>query len=737
MHRLVNVRNIGISAHIDSGKTTLTERMLFYAGKIHRMGEVHGKDGGATMDFMDLERERGITITSAATTIDWADHVINIIDTPGHVDFTIEVERSLRVLDGVVLVLCAVGGVQSQSITVDRQMKRYRVPRIAFINKMDRIGADPGRVVAELERKLGHVAVPMQMPIGSGDTFAGVVDLVQMQAIAYEGEVGQNVRLYDIPADLREDADRARHGLLDALSLYDDELMEFMLENEGTEPPAEMIHTAVRRATLAREITPVFFGSAYHNKGVQSLLDAVGRYLPSPLDRVAYASDNHNEGAEVAVTADPDGPVVAMAFKLVDEPFGQVTYTRLYQGRMVKGGQYVNSRTGRKQRIGRILRVHADHREDVSEARAGDIVAVMGIDCASGDTLCSPDVSLALESIHVAEPVISLAVKPATNKDADAMNKAFARFMKEDPTFHFRRDEHSGETIISGMGELHLDVYAERARREYKANVQVGAPKVTYREAPTVEAAYNYKHKKQTGGSGQYAHVIGRLVPLSLDAPPSSEPRTSVRAKSIEPRTSVRADSRNEETALAPTDPQPDYVFENLVTGGRIPTEYIPSVDKGFQMARTKGPLGGFEIVGVKMVLEDGTSHAVDSSDLAFQVCARAAFREAFLRSKPVLLEPIMRVEIEVPTSHQGSVAGDLSARRGLITGTEAKTHTTVITAEVPLANMFGYATDLRSMTQGQATFSMEFACYRRTPAYVQEQVLADLKKAEKEKAKP
>jgi elongation factor G len=429
------------------------------------------------------------------------------------------------------------------------------------------------------------------------------------------------------------------------------------------------------------------------------LLDAVGRYLPSPLDRVAFACDNYNDGAETAVTADPDGPVVAMAFKLVDEPFGQVTYTRIYQGSIRKSGAYVNSRTGRKQRVGRILRMHADHREDLNEARAGDIVAIMGIDCASGDTICSPEISLALESIHVAEPVISLAVKPVGDRDAGAMGKAFARFMREDPTFHFRHDEHTNETVISGMGELHLEVYVERARREYKADIRVGAPKVTYREAPTADVPFDYKHKKQTGGAGQYAHVIGRLTVL-------------------------------------PEEAEGDYEFENKVTGGRIPTDYIPSVDKGFQMARAKGPLAGFEIVRVKMVLEDGTSHAVDSSDLAFQICARTAFREAFMKSRPVLLEPIMRVEIETPSSHQGRVGADLASRRGLIVDTEMKAEVTVITAEVPLANMFGYATDLRSLTQGQATFSMEFACYRRTPGSVQEEILAQ-KRAERKDGRP
>jgi elongation factor G len=472
--------------------------------------------------------------------------------------------------------------------------------------------------------------------------------------------------------------------------------MEHLLEHDDA--PEDLIHASIRQATLAREITPVFIGTAYRNKGVQLLLDAVTRYLPSPLDRVAYASDNQNEGAETAVTADPDAPLVAMAFKLVDETFGQLTYVRIYQGKLNKGTQYLNARTGKKQRVGRILRMMADNREDLSEARAGDIIAVMGIDCNSGDTICDPSISLSLEQIHVAEPVISIAVKPASSKDTEAMSKAFGRFIREDPTFHVRHDEHTNETIISGMGELHLEVYVERARREFGAKIEIGAPKVNYREAPTVETSYNYKHKKQTGGSGQYAHVIGTMVPL-------------------------------------PPDAEKEYEFENNVRGGRIPTEYIPSVDKGFQMARAKGPLGGFEIVNVKMVLDDGTSHAVDSSDLAFQVCARDAFKETFLKAKPVLLEPIMRVEVEVPTAMQGGVSGDISARRGMVIGSEIKDVATVITAEVPLASMFGYSTDLRSMTQGQATFSMEFGCYRRVPVKIQEEILANLKK-EKQGAK-
>jgi elongation factor G len=696
MESLSNIRNIGIIAHIDSGKTTLTERMLFYAGRIHRMQEVKGRDGGATMDFMELERERGITIQSAATQIKWDEKPINIIDTPGHVDFTVEVERSLRVLDGAVLVLCGVAGVQSQSITVDRQMARYRVPRLAFINKLDRVGADPARVASELESKLGHVAVPLQIPMGASEHFAGVIDLIKMKAIHFLGKDGEDIEEVEIPEQYLEEARRARSGLLDTVSLYDDQLMETMLEHDA--PSEELIHAAIRRATIAREITPVLLGTAYRNKGVQLLLDAVTMYLPSPIDRVAYAKDNANEGAEITITADTDGPLVAMAFKLVDEPFGQITYTRIYQGVMRRGKQYKNSRTGQSQRIGRIYRMHAEKKEDIEFASAGDIVGILGIDCASGDTFCDPDINVSLESIHLAEPVISISITAERSSDRDQISKALTRFCKEDPTFHARHDDATGETILSGMGELHLDVYVERMKREYKVSVAVGQPKVSYREAPSQETPYNYKHKKQTGGSGQYAHVVGRLVPLPLDG-------------------------------------EQDYEFENAVTGGRIPTEYIPSVDKGFQMARGQGPLAGFEVVGVKMILEDGSSHAVDSSDLAFQLCGRTAFREAMQASKPVLLEPIMKVEIETPTQFQGGVSGDVSSRRGLIINTEMKPNATIITAEVPLASMFGYSTDLRSLSQGQASFSMEFHCYRRAPGNVQEEVVAKVRK-EKEAAK-
>ncbi len=693
MDNLANIRNIGISAHIDSGKTTLTERILFYAGRIHRMQEVKGKGGGATMDFMELEKERGITITSAATNVTWHGKEINIIDTPGHVDFTIEVERSLRVLDGAVLVLCAVGGVQSQSITVDRQMKRYRVPRIAFINKMDRVGADPARVVNELETKLGHVAVPLQVPIGGGDEFEAVIDLIEMKRIDFTGDSGEKLTQSDISEEFKDETDRARAGMLDTLSLYDDELMEAMLEDLPIS--IDMIRKAVRTATINRDITPVMFGTAYKNKGVQLLLDGVNHYMPSPLDRVAYASDNHNEGAETAITADPDGSLVAMAFKLVDESFGQVTYTRVYRGRLTKGQQYVNSRTGRKQRAMRILKIHADRREEIPEAVAGDIVGLMGIECNSGDTVCSQGESLSLEPIATVEPVISLAISPATASDRDKMSRGLGRFVREDPTFHVHQDEKTEETIISGMGELHLDVYIERLKREYNCNITIGKPRVEYREAPTAESTYDYKHKKQTGGSGQFAHVSGRLL-------------------------------------LLPEDSEEDYEFENTVTGGRVPSEYISSVDKGFQMARVKGPLAGFEVIRVKMILEDGSSHAVDSSDLAFQICARTAFKQAFLGSKPALLEPIMLVEVETPTDCQGPVTGDLSSRRGIVVSSEVKAGFSVIIAEVPLAEMFGYATDVRSLTQGRASFTMEFLTYRRSPSSVQEELIAQ---AQKERA--
>jgi elongation factor G len=691
MNAIERIRNIGISAHIDSGKTTLSERILYYTGRIHRMGEVHDGERGAVMDHMELERERGITITSAATTVSWLDHQVNLIDTPGHVDFTIEVERSLRVLDGAILVLCGVGGVQSQSLTVDAQMKRYGVPRIAFINKLDRVGADPARVIQQIEDKLGLEAVPLQIPIGLENDHRGVVDLLTMEAVYFEGDHGEQVRCEPIPAELHESAERARQGMLDTLSLYDDELMELLLEGQAVS--SEKLHAVIRRLTISRDIVPVMMGSAVKNKGVQLLLDAIVRFLPSPLDAVYYAKDNDNDGAEVTITADPDAPVVAMAFKLVEESFGQLTFARIYQGRLRKGRVLRNTRTRKAARVGRMVRMHANDRADVDEAGAGDIIAFIGLDCASGDTFCDDQVNYALENIHTPEPVIALAITPAKNNDRARLAKALQRFVREDPTLHVHTDPESGETIISGVGELQLEVYTERIRREYGCAVTTGAPRVNYREAPTRAATFNYKHKKQTGGSGQYGHVIGRIEPL-------------------------------------PESAEHDYEFENEVAGGRIPTEYIPSCDKGFQQARMKGPLAGYEVVRVKVVLEDGTSHAVDSSDLAFQIAARDAFKEAYPRTRPAILEPIMKVEVEVPSVQQGPVAGDLSSRRGVIHATEPRGEVTVLNADVPLANMFGYATDLRSMTQGRGTFSMHFARYQQAPRDVQDEVIARAKEA-------
>lgn len=697
MEKISRIRNIGISAHIDSGKTTLSERILFYAGRIHRMKEVHGsKDGsGATMDYMDLERERGITITSAATQVEWNDRCINLIDTPGHVDFTVEVERSLRVLDGAIMVLCAVGGVQSQSMTVDQQMKRYRVPRIAFINKMDRVGADPERVTRDIEEKLGLNVVPIQLVMGSGDDFTGLIDLVTMESLTFTGEGGGDVERGPIPPHYLEPAELARHEMLDKLSMFNDEMMELLMEEEAVE--TRMIKETLREAAMNRDIVPLMLGSAFKNKGVQPLMDAVCDYLPSPLDRSYFARDHNNEGAETPLNEDPEAPLVAMVFKIADESFGQLSYVRVYQGTMRKGDQYRNARTNRTVRVGRIVRMHANDREDITDAGPGDIVSLLSVDCASGDTICGAGINVSLESIFVADPVISLSITPAGNADKERMGKALSRFMKEDPTFRVKTDPETGETIIAGMGELHLDVYIERMRREFRANVTVGAPSVSYREAPTRASEFNYRHKKQTGGSGQFAHVVGRLIPLPLDA-------------------------------------DTPYEFEDNVTGGRIPSEYIPAVNKGFQAAMKKGPLAGYEIVGCKMCLDDGSSHSVDSSEMAFRTAGRDAFIEAFKKSKPCLMEPIMTVEVELPTEFQGSVVGDLNSRRGMIQETEGRDTYTVVRAEVPLANMFGYATVVRGLSKGMATFTMEMGHYARVPVKLAEEII--LQRKEKQTSK-
>ncbi|MBI1324477.1 elongation factor G [bacterium] len=695
MEALRNVRNIGISAHIDSGKTTLSERILYYSGKIHKINEVKGDGDGAVMDHMELEKERGITITSAATTVEWKGHKVNLIDTPGHVDFTVEVERSLRVLDGAVLVLCAVAGVQSQSITVDRQMKRYNVPRLAFINKMDRTGANPRNVIKALGDKLGLNAVPMQLPMGAEANFQGVIDLINMEAVYFDGEKGDTVRREPIPAEFKDEAVRARQGMLEAISLFSDEVMELLLEEQ--EVPLDLIHKTIREGVLANQLCPVYVGSAYKNKGVQTLLDAVASYLPSPLDRNVKAKDNDNNAEEIDILPDPEKPLVAMAFKLVEEPFGQLTYTRVYQGTLKKGEFYFNTRLKKKQRVSRILRVHSDKKEDIDSASAGDIVAVMGVDCATGDTYCQDGLNYSLESIFAAAPVIDLSISATKQQDADKLSKALSRFMREDPTFRVHQDPETAETIISGMGELHLEIYVERIKREYKVECQVGMPKVAYRETPTKQTDYNYKHRKQTGGSGQYGHVVGTLVPLSVEGDGES------------------------------------FIFENKVVGGRIPNEFIPSVEKGFRRALDKGPVAGFPVIGVKMILSDGSYHDVDSSDMAFQITGFDAFRETFKKADPVLLEPIMKVEVEVPTEFQGPVTGNVSSRRGVILGTENRESFVMIEAEVPLSEMFGYSNDLRSMTQGKGGFSMEFLKYQKVPTKMQEEIV---KKVQAENAK-
>jgi elongation factor G len=677
---LSKLRNIGISAHIDSGKTTLTERILYYTKRIHRIHEVKGKDEvGATMDFMELERERGITIASAATHAEWNNHHINIIDTPGHVDFTIEVERSLRVLDGAVLVLCGVAGVQSQSMTVDRQMRRYKVPRVAFINKLDRSGANPQRVASQLVEKLKHNAVLLQLPIGLEQKHEGLIDLVAMQAIYFDGDNGEKVRREEIPAELRQAAEAARETMLDAVSLYSDELTEAILEEKVTE---DLIHDAVRKGTLSQKLTPVFMGSAYKNKGVQPLLDAVTRYLPSPTDVENTAVDLSNDEAPITLSSDPNKPLVALAFKLEDGRYGQLTYLRVYQGRLGRGSSIVNSRTKRRHKVGRLGRMHAAEMEELNEAFAGDIVAMFGIDCASGDTFTDESIEVAMSSMHVPAPVISLSVKPVDNKSQDNMSKALGRFVREDPTFHAGVDPESGQTIISGMGELHLEVYVERMKREYSVEVATGAPQVAYRETISERAEFHTTHKKQTGGSGQFGRVEGYIEPFDGD-----------------------------------------FEFLNEVRGGSIPTEYIPAVEKGFAQAIEKGRLIGFPVTGVRVVLNDGQSHSVDSSDMAFQIAGRKAFRDAYPKARPVVLEPVMKLEVESPTEFQGAILKTVMQRRGTVVGTTEEDGFCRLEAEVPLSEMFGYATDLRSCTQGKAEFTMEFARYVRVPGAVQEEL--------------
>ncbi|MBD5439829.1 MAG: elongation factor G [Treponema sp.] len=675
------VRNIGISAHIDSGKTTLSERILFYCDKIHQIHEVRGKDGvGAVMDSMELERERGITIQSAATQVHWKDYTINLIDTPGHVDFTIEVERSLRVLDGAILVLCAVAGVQSQSITVDRQLKRYHVPRIAFVNKCDRQGANPLRVRMQLREKLGLNAYMMELPIGLEDKLEGVVDLISRKAIYFEGHDGNELRYAEIPAHMKDDVEKYRQELIEAAAMFDDNLMEHVLE--GTETEEEIIK-AIRIGTLSEQFVGVFCGSAHMNKGIQPLLDGVLRYLPCPTDVKNTALDLDNNEAPIELESVANKPTVALAFKLDDGQYGQLTYVRVYQGRLSKGDELYNIRSRKRFKVGRLVRMNASAMEDINVAEPGDIVALFGIDCASGDTFTSGGLNVSMASMFVPAPVISLSIKPKDKNTAAQMSKALNRFTKEDPTFQTYLDPESNETIIKGMGELHLDVYIERMRREYKCEVETGAPQVAYRETITQRADFNYTHKKQTGGSGQYGRVAGFMEPIT----------------------------------------EKDYEFVDSIKGGAIPNEYIPSCDKGFKKAMENGSLIGAPVVNVRCTINDGQYHPVDSSDIAFQTAAIGAFRDGYAKAKPVILEPIMKVSIAGPTEFQGNMFGLINQRRGVIVDSTDENNTSTVNAEVPLSEMFGFSTILRSSTQGKAEFTMEFLKYGKVPNNVSEEL--------------
>jgi len=702
---LSKVRNIGISAHIDSGKTTLTERILYYTARIHAIHEVKGKDGvGAKMDSMELERERGITIQSAATFCQWppgpqakgvmavpgtpvkAQHHINIIDTPGHVDFTIEVERSLRVLDGAIMVLCGVAGVQSQSYTVDRQMRRYKVPRIAFVNKLDRTGANPYRVRDQLRDKLRLHPVMIQMPIGLEDKLEGVVDLIEMVAFKFYGDNGETIERGPIPAELAEQAQKLRDEMLDQLSMVNDELTEAMLEEKVT---PELLRKCLRDSTIALKCTPVMVGSALGNKGVQLLLDGVCSYLPEPRDVENIALDLSKAEEPVVLDSNPAKPLVMLAFKLEDGRYGQLTYVRVYQGQVRKDDFIVNSRNGKKVKVGRLVRMHSDDKEDITEAGAGDICALFGIDCNSGDTFTDGTVNYAMTSMFVPAPVITVAIKPKDSGAEINMSKALNRFTREDPTFKCWVDSESNETLIAGMGELHLDVYIERMKREYKAEVVTSPPQVAYRETIGARTEFNYTHKKQTGGSGQYGRVSGFAEPY-----------------------------------------EGEFEFADEIKGGSIPREFIPSCEKGFKSMLAKSPRLGVPVVGLRVVINDGQSHAVDSSDIAFQEAARGAFRDFFPRAKPRILEPIMKLSVEGPAEFSGNILSTIMQRRGVVVGSTEEDGQCRVDAEVPLAEMFGYSTPLRSSTQGKAEFTMEFAKYADTPSNITEELLAKAAKA-------
>jgi elongation factor G len=677
-------RNIGIMAHIDAGKTTTTERILFYTGVSHKIGEVH--DGEATMDWMEQEQERGITITSAATTCFWKDHRINIIDTPGHVDFTVEVERSLRVLDGAIAVFCAVGGVEPQSETVWRQADRYKVPRMAFVNKMDRTGADFFRVVDMIKERLKAKPVPLQIPIGAEDNFKGVVDLIQGKAMIFDDQtLGKKYEYVDIPDELKEEAENWRQVMVEAIAEEDEELLEKYLSGEELEP--EELRVGIRKATISLKICPVLCGAAFKNKGVQPLLDAIVDYLPSPVDIPAIKGKDPQTGEEIVCHASDDEPLSALAFKLMSDPFiGHLTFLRIYSGYIQTGMTVVNAVTGRKERIGRLLKMHANKREEIKEAYAGDIVAAVGLKyTATGETLCSLDRPVLLESMDFPEPVIEVAIEPKTKADRDSLSNALQKLAKEDPSFRVKTNEETGQTLIAGMGELHLEIIVDRLTREFKVDANVGQPQVAYRETITKPVKHETKYVKQTGGRGQYGHVVIEIEPL---------------------------------------EPGSGYEFVNSITGGVIPKEYIPAIDKGIQDALQNGVLAGYPVVDIKVNLVYGSYHEVDSSEQAFYIAGSMAIKDACQKAGPVLLEPIMYVEVLTPEEYLGDVMGDITGRRGKVINLEPRLGTQIIRAHVPLSSMFGYATELRSKTQGRATYTMQFDHYEKVPAGLAEELL-------------
>ncbi len=678
------VRNIGIAAHIDAGKTTTTERILFYTGISHKIGEVH--DGAATMDWMEQEKERGITITSAATTCFWKDHQINIIDTPGHVDFTIEVERSMRVLDGAVAVFCAVGGVQPQSETVWRQANRYEVPRMVFVNKMDRVGANFYEVERQIKERLKANPVPIQLPIGAEDNFKGVIDLVEMKAYVWEDEaaMGSKYEVVEIPAELQDKAAEYREKLIEAVSETDDELMEKYLS--GEELTVEEIKKGIKAGCLSLDLVPMTCGTAFKNKGVQPLLDAVVDYMPAPTE-VAHIRGEYEDGTKTEVTSTDDGPFAALAFKIMTDPFvGQLTFIRVYRGILESGSYVYNTTKGKKERVGRLLKMHSNKREEIKELYAGEIGAVVGLkDTLTGDTLADEKDKVILEKMDFPDPVISVAVEPKTKADQEKMGIALQKLAQEDPSFRVQTDEESGQTIISGMGELHLEILVDRMLREFKVDAEVGQPQVAYRETIKTPVNQEYKYAKQSGGRGQYGHVFLKLEPMEQGS---------------------------------------GYEFVNEIKGGVVPREYIPAVDKGVQEAMQGGVLAGYPVEDVKVTLYDGSYHDVDSSEMAFKLAASMCFKEGARKANPVILEPIMKVEVEVPEEFMGDVIGDLNRRRGQINAMDERAGNKIVDAFVPLSEMFGYSTDLRSSTQGRATYSMEFDHYEEVPKNVAEEII-------------